>query len=145
MFRNQIPVVVDRAEGHAKELGIEPLWTFLAIDGWVPGEEFAAFFCGFAERLQALPGSYSLLLLFELPDGRRRTIVQTKRPLGLVFRTSLPPVARHVKDLALTLGIKIGWKLLRFGHSDVGEYNCFKDFWAAFTTAMERVPIEGNA
>lgn len=55
----------------------------------------------------------ALELMFDTDDGPRK-VVATERPLGLTFDQESAAVVAHVKEHALDLGIRTGWKLTHF-------------------------------
>jgi hypothetical protein len=135
-FHGRVPVVVERAEGHSKELGIQAGWELERLDGDPVEGDFDAFFQKFLQRMRLLPHHYVLPLLFRKPDGLEVTLQLHERPVGITFDALMPIVVRHVFGHGQDIGVQIGWTLLKFGSKDVSDFGSFDEFFTSFANHL---------
>lgn len=104
-------------EGHAVELGIETGWTVLGI-GEVEMKE-ASDVSAAAKLLASLP----VQMWLEKPDGDEKTVLISRRPLGMEFQRKTPFAVSAVTPggLAEELGISVGMAVKRVGGIAVGK------------------------
>mmetsp|Transcript_61800 Transcript_61800/g.201649 ORF Transcript_61800/g.201649 Transcript_61800/m.201649 type:complete len:203 (-) Transcript_61800:318-926(-) len=74
-------------------------------------------------RAKAVPRETGLPLTFRTDDGHVVEVVFTRRPLGLDLRKKQPIMMMHVKGLAVELGVREGWILVKVGGEDIQDLN----------------------
>lgn len=134
------PVQISKVGGHGADLGIQVGWVVETLCGVPVDNDFQVFYQSFVERLNALPGDPQVGLLFERPDGTKKTVVVPRSPLGMSLTKTLPTKVATSNDQSLDLGILPGWTLLKFGNKAVADYSDWDSFFEAFKTSMARLP-----
>ena len=77
---------------------------------------------------------------FQLPDGTRRTIYFTRRPLGLDFNRQVPITLKRVRpdSPASDLGVEEGWQIRSLHGYDVTHVS-FQEVYASLREASEHL------
>ena len=77
---------------------------------------------------------------FQLPDGSRRTIYFTRRPLGLDFNRQVPITLKHVRpgSQASDLGVEEGWQIRSLQGYDVTNLR-FQEVYSSLREASEHL------
>lgn len=134
------PVTVFAVEGHGADLGVRVGWRLRTLDDLPAESDFAEFYSRFVERLNCLPGSYVLPLMFATLDGTYRTVLAQERPLGMGLVQSLPALVKESVGLAAELGIERGWSLVRVANKPVADFGDFNIFFAQLQKIVARLP-----
>merc|ERR1712007_132658 len=82
---------------------------------------------------------------FGLPDGHSKTLLFTKRPMGLDFHISAPLTVRKVKEHqhGHEMGVRPDWILkVVDGHELVA--GSFKDDFGLYFHAVQKLPLDST-
>jgi hypothetical protein len=134
------PVTVASVCGHAKEIGIQPGWKLQTFEGQAIDRDFHIFFSNFVENLNILPGDYQLPLLFRDQDDFSRTIIVPRAPVGLSFEKLFPIIVTSANGLAAQLGIRPGWRMMKFADRPVSAFEEFSEFFEAYNEVLGKLP-----
>jgi len=124
LARQEIPLRVTGAIGHAAELGIVPGWVVLSVAGrdvTDPSMSFGEVVAQFKRQSNPLPEARRVpkVELTLLPPMDTRRIVFTRRPTGLSFGPGLPLEVSSATSHAAKLGCQPGWVLQSTGDEDL--------------------------
>jgi hypothetical protein len=148
IIMHELPIRVDsiNESGAAAQLGVQKGWILVKVnDNIIAGSNFDEQFSFLKSGMKVLPAEparTSLEIVFEADsDGRRETVVFSKKPLGLTFQHRKPVVVKSLREdcVATRHGVQVGWVIVQVDGKDLTDMN-FPDQLDLMTTTISSLP-----